>query len=498
MEKRNLAHENPIVKYLYVLSNFSEYIKNACNDREKGNLLGQINPQYEIEYMKSKEVLSLLNSKNKKEKEIAKKLFFEKIRKELKLDIENELDSDFIFDNATQILSNIERIFKNKMNLIRCIEQIYVFMLESNKLFYLMHKMLKNENKIKYEKLIVSLKGERDKYERKANDENIEISRLNNEINLLKELMLKNSEECQIILNNNRIELEQKYQKLKEDIEFESVQKHQKLINESEQKHQKLIDELEQKHQKQIDELEQKHQKQKDESEQKHQKQIDESEQKHQKQIDELEQKYQKLINESEQKHQKLIDESEQKHQKLIDELEQKHQKQIDESEQKHQKLIDELEQKHQKQIDESEQRYQKLKMESNLNTKQLKERIKLMEEKVQEINKSNIILSKKVEEAENQIQEVYDNDLKNYNFLLDKYRNLLDINLHNLLTEKETKKIFNSYSEKINNVLDENNKLKINNEKLKMEIDQLGIEIDLYKNYIKTTRLEIDSGKIK
>ena len=443
MEKRNLAHENPIVKYLYVLSNFSEYIKNACNDREKGNLLGQINPQYEIEYMKSKEVLSLLNSKNKKEKEIAKKLFFETIRKELKLDIENELDSDFIFDNATQILSNIERIFKNKMNLIRCIEQIYVFMLESNKLFYLMHKMLKNENKIKYEKLIVSLKGERDKYERKANDENIEISRLNNEINLLKELMLKNSEECQIILNNNRIELEQKYQKLKEDIEFESVQKHQKLINESEQKHQKLIDELEQKHQKQIDELEQKHQKQKDESEQKHQKQIDESEQKHQKQIDELEQK-------------------------------------------------------HQKQIDESEQRYQKLKMESNLNTKQLKERIKLMEEKVQEINKSNIILSKKVEEAENQIQEVYDNDLKNYNFLLDKYRNLLDINLHNLLTEKETKKIFNSYSEKINNVLDENNKLKINNEKLKMEIDQLGIEIDLYKNYIKTTRLEIDSGKIK
>ena len=399
MEKRNLAHENPIVKYLYVLSNFSEYIKNACNDREKGNLLGQINPQYEIEYMKSKEVLSLLNSKNKKEKEIAKKLFFEKIHKELKLDIENELDSDFIFDNATQILSNIEGIFKNKMNLIRCIEQIYVFMLESNKLFYLMHKMLKNENKIKYEKLIVSLKGERDKYERKANDENIEISRLNNEINLLKELMLKNSEECQIILNNNRIELEQKYQKLKEDIEFESVQKHQKLINESEQKHQKLIDELEQ---------------------------------------------------------------------------------------------------KHQKQIDESEQRYQKLKMESNLNTKQLKERIKLMEEKVQEINKSNIILSKKVEEAENQIQEVYDNDLKNYNFLLDKYRNLLDINLHNLLTEKETKKIFNSYSEKINNVLDENNKLKINNEKLKMEIDQLGIEIDLYKNYIKTTRLEIDSGKIK
>ena len=399
MEKRNLAHENPIVKYLYVLSNFSEYIKNACNDREKGNLLGQINPQYEIEYMKSKEVLSLLNSKNKKEKEIAKKLFFEKIHKELKLDIENELDSDFIFDNATQILSNIERIFKNKMNLIRCIEQIYVFMLESNKLFYLMHKMLKNENKIKYEKLIVSLKGERDKYERKANDENIEISRLNNEINLLKELMLKNSEECQNILNNNRIELEQKYQKLKEDIEFESVQKHQKLINESEQKHQKLIDELEQ---------------------------------------------------------------------------------------------------KHQKQIDESEQRYQKLKMESNLNTKQLKERIKLMEEKVQEINKSNIILSKKVEEAENQIQEVYDNDLKNYNFLLDKYRNLLDINLHNLLTEKETKKIFNSYSEKINNVLDENNKLKINNEKLKMEIDQLGIEIDLYKNYIKTTRLEIDSGKIK
>ena len=136
--------------------------------------------------------------------------------------------------------------------------------------------------------------------------------------------------------------------------------------------------------------------------------------------------------------------------------------------------------------------------MESNLNTKQLKERIKLMEEKVQEINKSNIILSKKVEEAENQIQEVYDNDLKNYNFLLDKYRNLLDINLHNLLTEKETKKIFNSYSEKINNVLDENNKLKINNEKLKMEIDQLGIEIDLYKNYIKTTRLEIDYGKIK
>ena len=399
MEKRNLAHENPIVKYLYVLSNFSEYIKNACNDREKGNLLGQINPQYEIEYMKSKEVLSLLNSKDKKEKEIAKKLFFEKIRKELKLDIENELDSDFIFDNATQILSNIERIFKNKMNLIRCIEQIYVFMLESNKLFYLMHKMLKNENKIKYEKLIVSLKGERDKYERKANDENIEISRLNNEINLLKKLMLKNSEECQIILNNNRIELEQKYQKLKEDIEFESEQKHQKLI---------------------------------------------------------------------------------------------------DESEQKHQKLIDELEQKHQKQIDESEQRYQKLKMESNLNTKQLKERIKLMEEKVQEINKSNIILSKKVEEAENQIQEVYDNDLKNYNFLLDKYRNLLDINLHNLLTEKETKKIFNSYSEKINNVLDENNKLKINNEKLKMEIDQLGIEIDLYKNYIKTTRLEIDSGKIK
>ena len=399
MEKRNLAHENPIVKYLYVLSNFSEYIKNACNDREKGNLLGQINPQYEIEYMKSKEVLSLLNSKDKKEKEIAKKLFFEKIRKELKLDIENELDSDFIFDNATQILSNIERIFKNKMNLIRCIEQIYVFMLESNKLFYLMHKMLKNENKIKYEKLIVSLKGERDKYERKANDENIEISRLNNEINLLKKLMLKNSEECQIILNNNRIQLEQKYQKLKEDIEFESVQKHQKLINESEQKHQKLIDELEQ---------------------------------------------------------------------------------------------------KHQKQIDESEQRYQKLKMESNLNTKQLKERIKLMEEKVQEINKSNIILSKKVEEAENQIQEVYDNDLKNYNFLLDKYRNLLDINLHNLLTEKETKKIFNSYSEKINNVLDENNKLKINNEKLKMEIDQLGIEIDLYKNYIKTTRLEIDSGKIK
>ena len=393
--------------------------------------------------MKSKEVLSLLNSKNKKEKEIAKKLFFEKIRKELKLDIENELDSDFIFDNATQILSNIERIFKNKMNLIRCIEQIYVFMLESNKLFYLMHKMLKNENKIKYEKLIVSLKGERDKYERKANDENIEISRLNNEINLLKELMLKNSEECQISLNNNRIELEQKYQKLKEDIEFESEQKHQK----------------------QIDELEQKHQKQ-----------IDESEQKHQKQIDELEQKYQKLINESEQKYQKLIDESEQKHQKLIDELEQKHQKQIDES----------------------EQRYQKLKMESNLNTKQLKERIKLMEEKVQEINKSNIILSKKVEEAENQIQEVYDNDLKNYNFLLDKYRNLLDINLHNLLTEKETKKIFNSYSEKINNVLDENNKLKINNEKLKMEIDQLGIEIDLYKNYIKTTRLEIDSGKIK
>ena len=254
MEKRNLAHENPIVKYLYVLSNFSEYIKNACNDREKGNLLGQINPQYEIEYMKSKEVLSLLNSKNKKEKEIAKKLFFEKIHKELKLDIENELDSDFIFDNATQILSNIERIFKNKMNLIRCIEQIYVFMLESNKLFYLMHKMLKNENKIKYEKLIVSLKGERDKYERKANDENIEISRLNNEINLLKELMLKNSEECQNILNNNRIELEQKYQKLKEDIEFESVQKHQKLINESEQKHQKLIDELEQKHQKQIDE----------------------------------------------------------------------------------------------------------------------------------------------------------------------------------------------------------------------------------------------------
>ena len=443
MEKRNLAHENPIVKYLYVLSNFSEYIKNACNDREKGNLLGQINPQYEIEYMKSKEVLSLLNSKNKKEKEIAKKLFFEKIHKELKLDIENELDSDFIFDNATQILSNIERIFKNKMNLIRCIEQIYVFMLESNKLFYLMHKMLKNENKIKYEKLIVSLKGERDKYERKANDENIEISRLNNEINLLKELMQKNSEECQIILNNNRIELEQKYQKLKEDIEFESVQKHQKLINESEQKHQKLIDELEQKHQKQIDE-------------------------------------------------------SEQKHQKQIDESEQKHQKQIDESEQKHQKLIDELEQKHQKQIDESEQRYQKLKMESNLNTKQLKERIKLMEEKVQEINKSNIILSKKVEEAENQIQEVYDNDLKNYNFLLDKYRNLLDINLHNLLTEKETKKIFNSYSEKINNVLDENNKLKINNEKLKMEIDQLGIEIDLYKNYIKTTRLEIDSGKIK
>ena len=476
MEKRNLDPENPIVKYLYVLSNFSEYIKNACNDREKGNLLGQINPQYEIEYMKSKEVLSLLNSKDKKEKEIAKKLFFEKILKELKLDIENELDSDFIFDNATQILSNIERIFKNKMNLIRCIEQIYVFMLESNKLFYLMHKMLKNENKIKYEKLIVSLKGERDKYERKANDENIEISRLNNEINLLKELMLKNSEECQNILNNNRIELEQKYQKLKEDIEFESVQKHQKLINESEQKHQKLIDELEQKHQKQIDELEQKHQKQKDESEQKHQKQIDESEQKHQKQIDELEQKYQKLINESEQKHQKLIDESEQKHQKLIDELEQKHQKQIDES----------------------EQRYQKLKMESNLNTKQLKERIKLMEEKVQEINKSNIILSKKVEEAENQIQEVYDNDLKNYNFLLDKYRNLLDINLHNLLTEKETKKIFNSYSEKINNVLDENNKLKINNEKLKMEIDQLGIEIDLYKNYIKTTRLEIDSGKIK
>ena len=443
MEKRNLAHENPIVKYLYILSNFSEYIKNACNDREKGNLLGQINPQYEIEYMKSKEVLSLLNSKNKKEKENAKKLFFEKIRKELKLDIENELDSDFIFDNATQILSNIERIFKNKMNLIRCIEQIYVFMLESNKLFYLMHKMLKNENKIKYEKLIVSLKGERDKYERKANDENIEISRLNNEINLLKELMLKNSEERQIILNNNRIELEQKYQKLKEDIEFESVQKHQKLINESEQKHQKLIDELEQKHQKQIDE-------------------------------------------------------SEQKHQKQIDESEQKHQKQIDESEQKHQKLIDELEQKHQKQIDESEQRYQKLKMESNLNTKQLKERIKLMEEKVQEINKSNIILSKKVEEAENQIQEVYDNDLKNYNFLLDKYRNLLDINLHNLLTEKETKKIFNSYSEKINNVLDENNKLKINNEKLKMEIDQLGIEIDLYKNYIKTTRLEIDSGKIK
>ena len=399
MEKRNLAHENPIVKYLYVLSNFSEYIKNACNDREKGNLLGQINPQYEIEYMKSKEVLSLLNSKNKKEKEIAKKLFFEKIHKELKLDIENELDSDFIFDNATQILSNIEGIFKNKMNLIRCIEQIYVFMLESNKLFYLMHKMLKNENKIKYEKLIVSLKGERDKYERKANDENIEISRLNNEINLLKELMLKNSEEFQTTLNNNRIELEQKYQKLKEDIEFESVQKHQKLINESEQKHQKLIDELEQ---------------------------------------------------------------------------------------------------KHQKQIDESEQRYQKLKMESNLNTKQLKERIKLMEEKVQEINKSNIILSKKVEEAENQIQEVYDNDLKNYNFLLDKYRNLLDINLHNLLTEKETKKIFNSYSEKINNVLDENNKLKINNEKLKMEIDQLGIEIDLYKNYIKTTRLEIDSGKIK
>ena len=417
MEKRNLAHENPIVKYLYVLSNFSEYIKNVCNDREKGNLLGQINPQYEIEYMKSKEVLSLLNSKNKKEKEIAKKLFFEKILKELKLDIENELDSDFIFDNATQILSNIEGIFKNKMNLIRCIEQIYVFMLESNKLFYLMHKMLKNENKIKYEKLIVSLKGERDKYERKANDENIEISRLNNEINLLKELMLKNSEECQ-------------------------------------QKHQKLIDELEQKHQKQIDE--------------------------------------------SEQKHQKQIDESEQKHQKQIDESEQKHQKLIDESEQKHQKLIDELEQKHQKQIDESEQRYQKLKMESNLNTKQLKERIKLMEEKVQEINKSNIILSKKVEEAENQIQEVYDNDLKNYNFLLDKYRNLLDINLHNLLTEKETKKIFNSYSEKINNVLDENNKLKINNEKLKMEIDQLGIEIDLYKNYIKTMRLEIDSGKIK
>ena len=450
MEKRNLAHENPIVKYLYVLSNFSEYIKNACNDREKGNLLGQINPQYEIEYMKSKEVLSLLNSKNKKEKEIAKKLFFEKIHKELKLDIENELDSDFIFDNATQILSNIERIFQNKMNLIRCIEQIYVFMLESNKLFYLMHKMLKNENKIKYEKLIVSLKGERDKYERKANDENIEISRLNNEINLLKELMLKNSEECQ-------------------------------------QKHQKLIDELEQKHQKQIDE-----------SEQKHQKQIDESEQKHQKQIDELEQKHQKQIDESEQKHQKLINESEQKYQKLINESEQKHQKLIDESEQKHQKLIDELEQKHQKQIDESEQRYQKLKMESNLNTKQLKERIKLMEEKVQEINKSNIILSKKVEEAENQIQEVYDNDLKNYNFLLDKYRNLLDINLHNLLTEKETKKIFNSYSEKINNVLDENNKLKINNEKLKMEIDQLGIEIDLYKNYIKTTRLEIDSGKIK
>ena len=237
MEKRNLDPENPIVRYLYLLSYFSECIKNSIyNRKSKGTILSEINSQYDdFEYMSSEEVLSTLNSKNEKGKEFAKNLIFDKIFKELNLDLEKVLDVDLIFNTVNQVLSNIEEAFKNKMNLIRCIDKIYIFMIESYKLFYLICKMLKKENKTKNEKLILLFEKDKDKYEKKAKEETIENNRLNKEINSLKELISKISKEFEMTLEKNKVESELNMKQLMEKI-HESEQKIHQLIKDSEQK----------------------------------------------------------------------------------------------------------------------------------------------------------------------------------------------------------------------------------------------------------------------
>ena len=137
MNTSDIDFKNPLFKYLYLLSYFSQYVKNSnknyTNGAGKGyNFLSCVdNSKNEIEYIDNASVLDKLNSKNKEENEQGKKFALKKISEELNLDLSKEFNIDNIFNEANKILNSFDKVFKNKISLVFYIEKIYKYMIDS-------------------------------------------------------------------------------------------------------------------------------------------------------------------------------------------------------------------------------------------------------------------------------------------------------------------------------------------------------------------------------
>lgn len=407
MEKDSLLGEDAIINYLYLFSFFRQYIKNSTkillDASGKNNSLNNLkniiqtkNKTNDFNFFRSESALSWSKDSNHEVREKAKNIIFDKINIELNINLRKNYDEEMVLHIMNEEILKLKDIFNDPKLIEIFAEKIYYYMIESNKLFYLIYKNMKNKCQKKIEESEINLLKENKDLEQKIADVNEKNLFLQKEMNFLKD-----------IIKQNHCEME------KMTVRFEET-----LRNNNNDMEEKL--------------------------------------RKSNKNQLEMEEKLRQSNNAQLKMEEKLRQESENR---LV--LEKKI-KQADKNQLEMEKKIKDIQKQNQQIIQENQ-----------IREKTANEKIKKLENEVEEISKK----------CEN-----------NNNYFIFRYRELLDINLKYLKRDNEINQLFQSYSEKIVNLTHENNMLKEIIEKQNIEIDKKNIEIDGLRTYIETTEFDIMS----
>ena len=103
-----------------------------------------------------------------------------------------------------------------------------------------------------------------------------------------------------------------------------------------------------------------------------------------------------------------------------------------------------------------------KMKMEFEKREKKIFEMKMESELKMKVVIKENKIIDKRVKYLEKKLNEIKENNEKEHNFLLEKYRQALDINLNFIFELRDIKTTFKSYEKKNIDIEEKNSNLKI------------------------------------
>ena len=248
MDKDNFNEEEPIIKYLYLFSNFFEYVRNSKKnlieefqnkkndsfEKFKSNFRSK-NRNNDFIYFRNESALTWLKGENEELKEKAINTLINKVKNELKVDFTNKLEEEeMIFLKVNEMNSEIKEILKEQKLIEIFSEKIYSLMLESNNLFYYIIKMFKNKCRKEKEEIISKYQIEKEDNDKKLNEVMSNNILLKNQIDSLKDLIKKSSNELEELKKTCEEKIE-KYRKenAKSFIEAEKKIKENKIENEN-------------------------------------------------------------------------------------------------------------------------------------------------------------------------------------------------------------------------------------------------------------------------